>query len=64
MLLASGATILFTTGLALYDFFNPKQKKLSEDGKDKKRNYQTIKLLLTGGPYVNSYLDAEAKVKG
>ena len=64
MLLASSATVLFTTGLVIYDYFQ--KKKLegnSSEQKDKKRNYQTIKILLTGGPYIYAHLDAEEKVK-
>ena len=58
MLLASSTTFLFTAGLALYDYI---QKRKST--KEKKRNYQSIKILLTGGPYFFYKLDVEVKVK-
>ena len=63
MLLASGVTALLTTGLALYDYLAKKNHRTQDDPRDKKRTFQSIKILLTGGPYHHPYLDAEEKVR-
>lgn len=64
MLLASCASLLVTAGLALYDYLENHRKKHHHhsDYKDKKGS-QSIKILLTGGPYTIDHLDVEEKVK-
>ena len=50
MLLASGATLLVTAGLVTYDFILKRREKDRMDNREKKKTYESIKILLTGGP--------------
>ena len=63
MLLASGATLLVTAGLATYDFILKQRERNQVRNKEKKKTYESIKILLTGGPYIVFNIDAEGKVK-
>lgn len=53
MLLASLASTVLTVGLIIYDYKKNKQHKDKDNEKTSKKKYQTIKILLTGGPYNN-----------
>lgn len=53
MLLASCASFLLTLGLIANDYKNKKrQEKQEAELKEERSKYQTIRILLTGGPYI------------
>ena len=64
MLLVSCGALLVTAGMAFQDYQRRKKEELKkEENKEKKKIYQSIKLLLTGGPYIYLNIAVEGKVK-
>lgn len=64
MLLASCASLLVTAGLAIYDYAQKRNgKSKDKDDSRERRGSQSIKILLTGGPYLVHHIGVEAKAK-
>ena len=64
MLLASCASVLLTLGLIASDYKEKKKQERQEaELKEQRSKYQTIRILLTGGPYISAYQDAEGRVR-